>query len=115
MVGLLAFQGACKALQLSDLQLPDLQASPGRGMCVAVPQPHLGSLQLPLYGKKWACVVLTLDHLSFTVHAVEGVVKEVMGHAKEAGEKGMTEIGTGLEGWCTICSLPKGSKNLTRM
>lgn len=33
--------------------------------------------------------MLTLACLSFAVHVVEGVVKEVVEHAKEAGEKGM--------------------------
>lgn len=34
----------------------------------------------------WACLI-------FSVHAVEGVVKEVVEHAKEAGEKGMLGLG----------------------
>lgn len=34
----------------------------------------------------WACLI-------FSVHVVEGVVKEVIDHAKEAGEKGKAKFG----------------------
>lgn len=39
----------------------------------------------------WACLI-------FSAHVVEGVVKEVVEHAKEAGEKGTAKVGAGKEG-----------------
>lgn len=49
----------------------------------------------PRLEEKLACTVLSLGLLIFAVHAVEGVVKEVVEHAKEAGEKGTAEVGAG--------------------
>lgn len=47
-------------------------------------------LSRPCHNEKLACTVLSFwACLIFSVHAVEGVVKEVVEHAKEAGEKGM--------------------------
>lgn len=45
----------------------------------------------PTWGTAGSHCALTLG-LIFSVHAVEGVVKEVVEHAKEAGEKAIAEV-----------------------
>lgn len=47
----------------------------------------------PTVGSSWLVLCSLWDCLLFSVHAVEGVVKEVVEHAKEAGEKGMVGLG----------------------
>lgn len=45
----------------------------------------------PTTGSSWLALCSLWDCLIFSVHAVEGVVKEVVEHAKEAGEKAIAE------------------------
>lgn len=62
----------------------------------SIPEPYSGYPELSGLCRKekllyivlspWACLI-------FSVHAVEGLVKEVVEHAKEAGEKGMLGLG----------------------
>lgn len=44
--------------------------------------------------RSWLVLCFHCELLLFAVHAVEGVVKEVVEHAKEAGEKGTAGAGT---------------------
>lgn len=59
-------------------------------------EPYSGYPELsgPCCKEKLVYIVLSSwAFLIFSVHAVEGVVKEVVEHAKEAGEKGMLGLG----------------------